>query len=336
MENYIMLLPQKKTIAKLPNTLAISLAFGLTCAAPLAQTNGLQISGAATASGQPSSWEALAGGHQEFEVASVRLSPPEAQTRGNDIISPVDERTFHGNRVSANVPLRSYIIFAYKLQDASQYQGLSDQLPKWAQDDHQFTIEARTALNATKDQMRLMMQSLLKERFSLSTHNETKDVAITAMTLNKSGKTGPALMPHTDKEPCTKKSASSPETDSTGVHLRYCGTQIWQADGELHIRMIDMPIGQIMTYLGMAGVSIGGMEKRLVVDHTGLSGNYDMDIQFVKTSLMGPEGDMGMQSNLGGRTFTEALMSQLGIKPVKQNGPVSILIIDHISMPSEN
>ena len=52
--------------------------------------------------------------------------------------------------------------------------------PDWVRSDH-YDIEARAAGQATKDQMRLMMQSLLAERFKLAVHWETRQAPVFAL-----------------------------------------------------------------------------------------------------------------------------------------------------------
>jgi hypothetical protein len=63
-------------------------------------------------------------------------------------------------------------------------------------------IDAKADGNPTKDQMRLMMQSLLADRFKLRAHFETKQVPVLALTLVKPGKLGPKLLPHSEGPPC--------------------------------------------------------------------------------------------------------------------------------------
>ena len=61
-----------------------------------------------------------------------------------------------------------------------------------------FDIEAQAQGNPTKDQMRLMMQSLLAERFKLAVHFETREASVFVLTLVKQGKAGPRLRPHSE------------------------------------------------------------------------------------------------------------------------------------------
>ena len=86
-------------------------------------------------------------------------------------------------------------------------------LPKWVDTDL-FEIDAKVAGNPTKDQMRLMMQSLLAERFHLAVHYETQDIPIYALTLMKPGTWGPKLIRHADGPPCD---VSGPRNPATGM-----------------------------------------------------------------------------------------------------------------------
>ena len=82
-----------------------------------------------------------------------------------------------------------------------QLDAATSHLPKWADTDY-FEIQARGPANATKDQMRLMMQSLLAERFQLAVHFETHEISVLAVALIKPGKPGPGLSPHDQGPPC--------------------------------------------------------------------------------------------------------------------------------------
>ena len=65
-----------------------------------------------------------------------------------------------------------------------------------------FDIEARSTANPTKDQMRLMMQSLLVDRFKMKAHIEQKTRPVFELLLAKRGRTGPQLRPHPKDEAC--------------------------------------------------------------------------------------------------------------------------------------
>ncbi len=83
-------------------------------------------------------------------------------------------------------------------------------LPKWIftrwYDDApgRYAIEARASTTPTKDQIRLMMQSLLADRFQLKVHFENQETEVLALTPVKPGKMGPKLRPHSEGPPCTR------------------------------------------------------------------------------------------------------------------------------------
>jgi Protein of unknown function (DUF3738) len=65
-----------------------------------------------------------------------------------------------------------------------------------------FEIEARADGHPTKDQMRLMMQSLLADRFKLAVHFESREMNLFALVVVKPGKLGPKLRPHEQGPSC--------------------------------------------------------------------------------------------------------------------------------------
>ena len=151
-------------------------------------------------------WQMVAGGHMEFEVASVRPAGPGARFRTNLGLNIEDEPIPLGGRFSATASLGGYIALAYKfLPIGPQSDAVFGHLPMWATTDL-FTIEAKASMaNPSKDQMRLMMQSLLADRFKLAIHFETHDVPVMALVLVKPGKLGFRLRPHSQGPPCDAK-----------------------------------------------------------------------------------------------------------------------------------
>lgn len=132
-------------------------------------------------------WQIAAGGKIAFEVASVKPSKdfklPNFDLSTGNSVAP-------GGRFYAGFRLMDFITFAYKLQltDEQRRTALA-QIPKRVNTDF-YVIEARAAGNATKDQMRLMMQSLLAERFQLAVHFETREGPVLALTLDNPGELG--------------------------------------------------------------------------------------------------------------------------------------------------
>ena len=70
------------------------------------------------------------------------------------------------------------------------------------------------------------------------------------------------------------------------------------------------------------------MIPRPVIDETGLNGTFDFTLDWVL--------EFNAPSDASGPNFREALKEQLGLKLEPQQGPVDILVIDHVEHPSAN
>jgi bla regulator protein blaR1 len=279
-------------------------------------------------------WQKEAGGKQSFEVASVRQSLPDSHRRDNIDLGPMNSFSLPGGLFSTNVSLDNYIIFAYKIADGSQYQSLSAQLPKWAKSPAKFDVEARAAGHPTKDQLRLMMQALLQDRFKLAIHTETKQLPVYSLVLDTRGKPGPQLRAHPASLPC-------PEIPTAAVQgpepPPVCGLiQTWVEGGLFHLRMMDVSMdiiaGTLVPFLGR----MGRLDDRPSIDRTGLTGMYDFTIAFQPEPQPNPQESADAQPERNGPTLTEALKKQLGLRLLRQEGPVNAFVIDHVEMPSEN
>ena len=209
-------------------------------------------------------------------------------------------------------------------------------LPKWVSDD-KFVIRAEAVENPTKDQLRLMMQSLLANRFKLAVHFEARTVPVLAIVLINPGKTGPRLRPHSEGLACDCRWIAPPDRSSPtvppGGFVPECG-YAQAIDGPNHTVLLgsrNTTIGQIADYLGSLG-TLG----RPVVDRTGLDGRFDFSLSWLhERSGPSPSG-ADAQLDPGGPSLFEALKDQLGLKLKPVNAPVSVLVIDHVEPPSPN
>jgi uncharacterized protein (TIGR03435 family) len=260
-------------------------------------------------------WQIDAGGRMAFDVASVKQNkcglPPTCPLDSNVFLVPGDTYSPTGGLLRVtNWPVLPLIVFAYKL-NATDYQPLRSQLPKWANNDR-FDIEARSAnSNPTKDQMRLMMQTLLADRFKLAVHIETRELPVFALVLDKSGKTGPHLRPHLDDPPCPPvvSSATPSAVPVPDGYPSICGTAgAWPGDKKGQILL-----GGRNVTMRLIGASLVGQAGRPILDQTGLSGNFDYIIEWVPqpNGTAPPASDV--QTDPTGPTFLEALKDQLGL-----------------------
>jgi uncharacterized protein (TIGR03435 family) len=291
-----------------------------------------------------------------FDVASVRQNKTEGTPHSNvpldtgnvySAIDPSDARTSAGGYfVATNQPLWRYIVFAYKLSGTqelalrfSYFDGLKSKAPGWVTGGFdvsadRFNIEARAPGNATIDQMRLMMQALLADRFHLVVRHETRDAPAFGLVLVRTGATGPNLQPHPPSDTCPTSTSQLDRPAPPSSHSAVgdlpplCGiiAHVLSTNPDSSFGGRDIPLSLLATSLPtMTGMAI---IPRPVVDQTGLVGFYDFTLHWDWSH--DPEGGDNAAS------FQGALKSQLGLELKPTHAPIEILVIDHIERPSEN
>jgi uncharacterized protein (TIGR03435 family) len=278
-------------------------------------------------------WQTAAGGKMSFEVASIKRGEfvqPSFPLDHGDAFTPT------GGRFIANFPLSVYIRFAYKVAPTpDQSQAMFAHLPGWVSRDS-FTIEAKAkGNNPTKDQFRLMMQSLLADRFQVAVHIETQQGPMLALTLVKPGKLGPRLRPHAEGPPCDAPAPPAGYADGFPTDCSSYGAG--PAPDRMHLRA-----GQRNTTMADFGRALArqGIATLPTVDQTGLSGRYDFVIEYTPDSTDVPGLNLvaaaGLQLDPLGPTYLDAMRDQLGLKLESTKGPIQTLVIDHVERPSEN
>jgi len=278
---------------------------------------------------------------RSFEVASVKSNQTEAPATTLFPLGPGDAYAANGGRFRAtNQPLITYLRFAYRLGPAD----LLD-LPRWVYNER-FDIEARANGEPTKDQMRVMMRSLLKDRFKLVVHTEQQTQSIFDLELAKPGRIGPQLRAHRTDDACaspiepqlTTLSPSQPARRSPSIFqlpTLPCGSvgfvTIGTPAGD-RVRIVGNgePMDRIAEALKSSATGI----ERHIRDRTGLSGTFDLSLEW---SLMSDavQAPITLQDDTPPR-FLEALRTQLGLTLSATKGPVDILVVDHVERPADN
>ncbi len=257
---------------------------------------------AATASAQSDQ-----GGRPAFEVASVKPNKSGVQPYSNFPLNAGDSYVPNGGLFSAtNFPLITYIFFAYKLQ-GNEGRSLIAKLPGWVLMER-FDIQARAEGNPDKDQMRLMLRSLLADRFKFSIHTETREVPVLAAVLAKPGKTGPQLQPHRDGAPCDVTGAPAspvakiPDTfqqivagDFPDLRKSILGLPPG-VPGRSRLAGRDVTLGYVADLLSLR------LSVRPIIDATGLKGTFDFLLEFTpEAQTPAPPGAKMSRRTLTGR-----------------------------------
>ena len=233
------------------------------------------------------------GQNPAFEVATIKPSPDLMQWSGFQ--SP------GGGRFEAShVTLRAMVAYAYDVRDFNVSGG-----PGWAGSDR-FEIVAKADGNATPAQMRMLLRTLIEERFKLAIHRETKEATMYELVVAKGG----------------FKIADA--AGSQGF-LKFAGRG--QVEGQ------RLPMGGLANYLQT-------LLGQPVADKTGLKGVYNFKLEWTPDETQ--SGKPGAQTTPGnvsdeiGPSIFTALQEQLGLKLETAKGSVETVVIDHAEKPSGN
>jgi len=224
-------------------------------------------------------------------------------------------KTAPGGKLSAaNITLKRLIAVAYSVTD---YQIFG--VVNWLES-QTFDLEAQAPGPADLGQIRLMLQSLLDERFKLKIHRETRELPIYSLVLAKAGGNGPGLL----RSPGGDCSAATTSQDSPPDASRRppipCGT-VNPGFGRISGRRghISQLADRLSTILG-----------RTVIDETGLTGTFDIDLSWTPDPAFEPGIPPPGQSrsDLSGPSIFTALEEQLGLHLRSGKGPVETIVVD--------
>jgi uncharacterized protein (TIGR03435 family) len=244
-----------------------------------------------------------------FEVASVKPS----NTGDGPYI-----QVLPGRLLASYSSLRDLIEFAYRVRTDQIAEG-----PSWIVSDH-YGIEAKAAGNPPGAQIAgAMLQGLLEDRFKLALHRETRQLPVYELTVVKNGlKLQPAK-----EGTCMVFSPDSPPLPATPdtPRLPFCGPRTGRNGLNWELS------GQGVSMDALAGI-LSFQLNRTVLDKTGLTGSYDMHLQWAVDPLTsGTASD-----DLPGPSLSTALREQLGLRMESAKGPVEVLVIDHAERLSHN
>ncbi len=243
----------------------------------------------------------MAAKNPSFEVATIKPSDP---SKPGQIV------TLRGDYViTTNTTLHDLINLAYWIHPKQLTGG-----PAWTESEKfDMTGKPDAPGQPNVDQMKLMIQKLLADRFQLKFHYEKRDLSVYAITVVKTG----AKITKSDADPK--------------------GLPGWSFGRS--------PAGTVFTFrnspLSQVAALLQNSMDRPVVDQSGLSGRYDFTLTFT------PDAAQAARLGLGGPPpaadnpdaapdlFT-ALQQQLGLKLESTKAPTDVMVIDRVEKPSEN
>ncbi len=251
----------------------------------------------------------------EFEVASVKPS----FTRSVANVRPLP------GRLTADAPVQILIQYAYGVQPFQVVDSA-----RWLQSGR-YEIDAKADGKATRNQMFLMLQSLLEDRFQLKIHRETRDMPVYALVAAKGG----LKLPPPKGNGCVD-SAADAAPEWAGGRMAVPG----------EIRPSQPVCGSIGLTLGlMQGGKVAMSElvrklslmlDRSVIDKTGFTGLFDLQLDFVPDETTPAMPPPPPDSGISGLSIPQALSRQLGLQLESAKGPVEVIVVDHAERPSGN
>src|SRR5262245_2301395 len=250
--------------------------------------------------GQPEAQ--TAGSAVEFEVAAVR---PNDSGPGSS-----SSRMRNGSYESTNEPLLELVRSAFQVRE---YQIIG---PDWLKFDR-YDVRAKAPDGAAQDQIPLMLQSLLADRFKMKFHRETRELPILALIVARGG---PKLIPAASDSAAPTREAGPRAALGSNATAGAGGAPSASGTGS---RLSTMhSIGTLSSFAGNLSRNV----DRPVIDMTGLTGTYDMRLAF-KPANAPPEDP--------GPTIFTALTEQLGLRLEARKGPVEVIVIDSIEKVRE-
>jgi uncharacterized protein (TIGR03435 family) len=241
-----------------------------------------------------------------------------------------------GRFTATNATLKQVMRNAYLVHD---YQILGG--PSWIATDR-WNIEAKaepdSIFSATDvtgvDQLALMLQSLLEDRFHLKVHRETGFFPIYELVVGKGGLRMPLAEDQTPRG-SGRASATPPPRLPNGLPALTNFTSRWVfTPSGMNFEGKAIPLGRLVNLLV-------NVTNRKVIDKTGLTGLYDIKLEWTPDNLEAPFSPsvdrMQVSGSLTGPSLMTAIEEQLGLRLVSTpGGPVDVIVIDSVQKPSEN
>jgi uncharacterized protein (TIGR03435 family) len=269
-----------------------------------------------------------------FDVASIKRTQPGARA-GSMGVPPGQIAVRPGGRLAApSVSVRDLVRVAYDVTAVQVTGG-----PPWAVQDR-FDIEATTRADVTADEARGMLRRLLRDRFRLDARDDTRELSVTTLEMVRDDRRlGPQLRRSgAECAPVTPPPFLAalpppppPPPAGTGRTLILSMTPF---------RCLTMTI---TGHLSMRGVTmalfagrLGAMLERLVVDRTGLNGDFDLDLTYAPDPGTPPPAVNGVAITIDAPTLPSALREQLGLKLETIRAPVKTVVIERVEPPTEN
>lgn len=229
-----------------------------------------------------------------FDVASVK---PSAPIKGDSYMINLG-RTNHGELTLGNATLAECLKFAYGLSNDVQLDG-----PEWIRRKGEiiFDIVAKAPADTPREQLLVMLQGVLTERFQIVMHREIRQASYLALVKGPKG---------------LKIEEADPNLSGAITNT-------------FHLGRIDSK----GMFLPVLATVLSRFMRQPVLDMTGLSGRYAVKLDWTPDPVDPPKAP----ETPTGPTIYTALQEQLGLKLESRKGPLEVLVVDGaLRVPTSN
>jgi uncharacterized protein (TIGR03435 family) len=293
---------------------------------------------------------------QEFEVASIKPAPP---PDGRPIRIGANGGPGSGDptRLSVQfVTVRQLLMRAYDVK-TFQISGPA------SIDSDRYNLTAKVPEGATKEQVAVMLQNLLAERFKLTIHRETKELPAYALLVGKNGPklthspegAAPQLPPPPGEGPVLIPKRELGKDGFPQMPANRAPMMMMRMPGRMKMSMVDQTMTAFCDMLA-------NQLNRPVIDLTELPGKYDFTLAFSTEGLgdrgpmggpMPPGGGVGVIAGGGGfgggeghfdsadaepaPSLQTAVQEQLGLRLDARKSQQETIVVDHVEKtPTDN
>ena len=257
-----------------------------------------------------------------FEVAAVR------QNNSGQTFSTSDNELPGGRYTATNMPLRLLIRQAYGISENQLVEA-----PGWTRTER-FDIDAKLEReppivpDGELGEREFALQSLLTKHFKLSVHRETRVVPLYALVMTRPDqKPGPMLK--SSAADCSLEAMPAQNAAARAGKPLACGTLVRTGRIQFGGRRMS-ELAKTLSSLPYIG--------RVVVDQTGLTGNWQFELTYTPDvdQLPPQPGGAPPAFDPNGPSLFAAFQEQLGLKLEAQTGPVEVLVIDRVEHLTPN
>ena len=257
----------------------------------------------------------LTGTRFGFEVASIKRTSPDDPRPGADFGTQPG-----GRLIARNNPVENFITNAYGIPYYAVLGG-----PDWMRTDR-YDLQASANGEHPRAEIMLMLQALLADRFQFRAHRETRELPAYVLTVARGG----AKLTRSKDGDCIEADNSRPPAPLAPGETRRpsCGNNLLTSRNVAP----NMMWSAVHVDIGSLAGSLAAYFRRPVVDRTGLTGFFD--VQLLLPPLQPATTDASVVDS-GASVFT-VLQEQLGLRVEEGRGPVDVLVVDRLERPTEN